>query len=414
MIEQSQTKKEESLTQDLYDHSKTAGNKSVALLIILALVFGSLGGIVGAFYSLKNPKLQKYLGLEPFKLAEVNQTVVLSEESAVIDVVKKASPAVVSIVVTKDLSKLPSYNPFFPFFESPNQNRNEPNLQKVGAGSGFFVSKDGLILTNKHVVADKQAGYTVITSDNGEYEAEVVAIDLRNDLAILKVEIKDAPFLQLDNSGQIMIGQRVVAIGNSLGQYQNTVTTGVVSGIGRSITAGGNQGYEQLEGVIQTDAAINPGNSGGPLLNTAGQVIGINTAIDQEGQAVGFAIPSNDVKKALESYLKTGSIKRPFIGVRYIMITKTLAEKEKLPKDYGALILRGENTTDFAVVPGSPADKAGLSENDIILEVNGKELKGNTSLGAVLREADVGETVTLKVYSKGEEKAVRVTLSEAK
>ena len=169
----------------------------------------------------------------------------------------------------------------------------------------------------------------------------------------------------MSDSSLIQIGQQVVAIGNSLGQYQNTVTTGVVSGIGRSITAGGAGGFESLEGVIQTDAAINPGNSGGPLLNTAGQVVGINTAVDLNGQAVGFAIPSNDAQKALDSFRKLGKIIRPFIGVRYIMITKALAETEALPKDFGALLVRGDSA-DFAVIPGSPADKAGLLENDII------------------------------------------------
>lgn len=362
----------------------------------------------------KNSALRQKLGLDTKVAGQpASQTIVLSEESAVINVVNKSKDAVVSIVVTKDLGKLPEFNPFFPFFEMPESD-GKPNLQRIGAGSGFFVSEDGLILTNKHVVSDANASYTVITNDQKEYKAEVKAIDPRNDLAIVKIDITGAKFLELADSNLIQIGQRVVAIGNSLGQYQNTVTTGVVSGIGRSITAGGSEGFEQLEGVIQTDAAINPGNSGGPLLNTAGQVIGINTAIDRQGQLVGFAIPSNDAKKALDSFRRTGKITRPFIGVRYIMINQTLAEEENLPKSYGALLVRGETTTDFAVIPGSPADKAGLVENDIILEVDGAALQGEKTLAGVLRNYDVGQTITLKVYSKGAEKTVRVTLGEAK
>ncbi|MEK7618060.1 MAG: trypsin-like peptidase domain-containing protein [Patescibacteria group bacterium] len=404
--------KTESLTQGLYDHTKTAGVKSVVLIIILALVFGIVGGVFGGIYVLKNPFLQKYLGLTQNEPEAVNQSIILSEESAVIGVVNKASPAVVSIIITKDLNRLLQFNPFFPFFDLPEA--NQPNVQRVGAGSGFFVSADGLILTNKHVVSDSAASYTVITNDGKEHEGKVVAADPGNDLAIMKIEITGAKFLELSDSSLIQIGQQVVAIGNSLGQYQNTVTTGVVSGIGRSITAGGAGGFESLEGVIQTDAAINPGNSGGPLLNTAGQVVGINTAVDLNGQAVGFAIPSNDAQKALDSFRKLGKIIRPFIGVRYIMITKALAETEALPKDFGALLVRGDSAVDFAVIPGSPADKAGLLENDIILEIDGVKLDKNVTFAGQLKNKDVGETIALRVYSKGKEKAVRVVLGEAK
>src|SRR3989344_571104 len=405
--------KPKALTEELYTHANQTGPKRFVLVIIVALLFGAVGGAFGGVYALKSPGLRQILGLKAEVQAPQSQTIVLSEESAVIDVVNKAKDAVVSIVITKDLSKLPQFNPFFPFFEAPSTPA-APNIQKVGAGSGFFVSADGLILTNKHVVSDPDAAYTVITNDGKEYEAKVSAVDPRNDLAIIKIEIENVKFLELSDSGLIQIGQRVVAIGNSLGQYQNTVTTGVVSGIGRSITAGSTGESERLEGVIQTDAAINPGNSGGPLLNTAGQVIGINTAVDMQGQLVGFAIPSGDAKKALESFRKNGKIIQPFIGVRYIMLSKALDERENLPKDFGALLVRGETVTDFAVSPGSPAEKAGLVENDIIFEVNGKELKGDVTFAGLLRNFDVGENITLKVLSKGEEKTVRVTLSEAK
>jgi S1-C subfamily serine protease len=253
----------------------------------------------------------------------------------------------------------------------------------------------------------------VLTNDGTSYQATVLTRDPVNDLAIVKVDIQDAPTLSLADSAQLEIGQRVIAIGNSLGQYQNTVTTGVVSGIGRSIVAGGTEGgVEALEGVIQTDAAINPGNSGGPLLNSLGQVIGINTAVDREGQLVGFAIPSNDAQKALDSFRKTGRITRPFLGIRYVMITPALAEQEHLPKDYGALIIRGQSAADVPVVPGSAADKAGLKENDIILEVNGQKVEQSATLSKFLKQFQPGDVVRLKVHSQGQERDVNVTLGE--
>jgi serine protease Do len=348
----------------------------------------------------------------------------VKEDSVVVDVVKKASPAVVSIVVSKDVSRLQNFgldpfgfDPFSQFFQQKNSSssqKQEPVIQQVGAGSGFFVSEDGLILTNKHVVSDEKASYTVMTNDKKTLEAKVVARDPINDLAILKVDIQKAPTLKLADSTNLDIGQKVIAIGYSLGQYQNTVTTGVVSGIGRSITAGSMAGSEQLDGVIQTDAAINPGNSGGPLLNLAGAVIGINTAIDREGQLVGFAIPSSDAFRALSSFQKNGKIARAYLGLRYVIITPELAKLQKLPKDFGALVVRGDTVTDFAVQPGGPADKAGLVENDIILSVDGKKIGPELSLVGALASKNPGDTVTLRVYHKGEEKDVRVVLDESK
>lgn len=394
-------------------------NQSVAKIVALSLIFGLVGGMLGASWLLNSPSLQKQFAVDVG--SGINQRVILSEESAVIDVVNKTSPAVVSIVVSKDLSKIPNYgfDPFgdgdFPFFFGGRQAQpSTPNIQQVGAGSGFFVSSDGLILTNRHVVSDEQASYSVLTNDGKTYDATVEARDPVNDIAIVKIQITGAPYLTLADSANLQVGQRVVAIGNSLGQYQNTVTSGIISGIGRTITAGSREGSEQLSGVIQTDAAINPGNSGGPLLNVSSQVIGINTAMDQQGQLVGFAIPSNDAARALDSFKKTGKITRPFLGIRYLTVNKELAESQKLPRDYGALIVRGQTMADLAVLPGSPADKAGLQENDIILEVNGKKLGGNDTLAVLLKNYNIGDTITLKVYSKGNEKEVKVTLEEFK
>ena len=409
------------LTDDLKTQvMRSLSFRTIIFSLVLAVLFGSMGGVAATIYASKFPAFQKYIHPNdpaPQTQPQIRQSIILNEESATTEVVKKTSPAVVSIVVSKDLSKIPGYgrNPFendffFPFYQQPQQTPSEPNIQQVGAGTGFFISSDGLILTNKHVVSDEQASYTVITSDGASLDAKVLARDPVNDLAIVKVEIKNAPKLELADSANLQIGQRVIAIGNSLGQYQNTVTTGVISGIGRSITAGGSGSSEQLEGVIQTDAAINPGNSGGPLLDVTGQVIGINTAIDRQGQLVGFAIPANDVAKAVASFQKKGKITRPVLGIRYVLITPSLAKQENLPKDYGALIVRGQ---DAAVVPGSPADKAGLKENDIILQVNDTKIDSKNSLTKILKNFNAADIIFLTVYRDGKELKLAVTLGES-
>jgi serine protease Do len=361
--------------------------------------------------------VQKIFGANSGQVQSTIQHGVYKEDSAIIEAVKQASPAVVSIVISEDINKLQSpNNGFSPFFGFPTPPRSTtPNIQEVGAGSGFFVTKDGLVLTNKHVASIEQASYSVVTTDGKSYPAQVVARDPVDDIAILKIDIQNAPILPLADSNQTQIGQQVVAIGNSLGEYQNTVTHGIVSGIGRTITAGGGaqgQGAEQLEGVIQTDAAINPGNSGGPLLNLAGQVIGINTAVDQQGQLVGFALPSNLAGSALASYQKSGKISRPFLGVRYVIVTPALAESKKLARDYGALIIAGSSGGSAAVVAGSPAEKAGLLENDIILEVNGNKINVNNTLARQLQQYNSGDNITLKIYRNGSEKTINVALGE--
>jgi len=412
-----------SQSQPVETNKQTLPKNILTTAIALSLVFGMLGGFAGSVYLFRTPEGQKILSSSGGQT--INQKITVQESSAVIDTVKKASPAVVSIVASEDLNKIPGYgmdpfggnNPFDYFFGSGGQSQNSqqssPNIQEVSAGSGFFVSADGLILTNKHVVSNADASYTVITDDGKKYDAKVVAQDPVNDLAVVKIDISGAPFLNFADSSQIQTGQEVVAIGNSLGEYQNTVTSGIISGIGRSITAGDETGSEDLSGVIQTDAAINPGNSGGPLLNLAGEVVGINTAIDQQGQSVGFALPSNVADKALGSYQKNGKIVRPFLGVRYVLITADIAKQQNLPVDYGALIVRGDTQTDFAVQPGSPADKAGLMENDIILSVNGQKIDStNNTLTNLLQNYNPGDTVTLGIYHRGKQETASVTLSQ--
>lgn len=389
--------------------------RMTAGIIVLSLLFGLAGGVLGNYFSSKTWQGKSVpAATAPEAGTFTPQPVVtVPNDDEIINVVKKASPAVVSIVSTSVIQSQNPYgdNPFFPFYGYPGINTPQ---KQVTSGSGFFVSADGLIVTNKHVVSDANASYTVTLNDGKQYDAKVMSRDPINDLAIIKIDIQDAPFLTFANSDQLQIGQHVVVIGNSLGQYQNTVTSGIISGINRNITAGDGDTSEQLSGVLQTDAAINPGNSGGPLLNLASQVVGISTAIDQQGQLVGFAIPSNDVARDLQSYQKFGQITRPFLGVRYVLIDQDIADQEKLSVNYGALIVKGNTAAEPAITPGSPADKAGLQENDIILEVGGTKVDAANTLSQLLKDTQPGQTVTLKVLHAGSTRDVAVTLDTAK
>ncbi len=349
-------------------------------------------------------------------------------DRVVVETVKRVSPSVVSIVISRDLPKLRSggflidpYDPFDPYgLLRPRgiapQTPDAPTTEKqtVGGGSGFFVSSDGLILTNKHVVSYTDADYTVVLNDGTTLPAKVVARDPQNDIALIRVEKQDGkefPALPLGDSSAVQLGQTVIAIGNALGEFQNSVSVGVVSGLSRSIVAGSTTGLtEQLSGVIQTDAAINPGNSGGPLLSIDGMVIGMNSAVAQGAQSIGFAISINDAKRDIESVQKTGKIIRAYLGVRYVSIDAELQEKNALPVKEGALILRGDTRTDLAVIPGSPADKAGLKENDIITKVDGTAVTAQEPLWRLISGKGVGDSAELTVYTKGEEKTVTVTL----
>ncbi len=389
---------------------------SLAVVVLASIFAGFLGGFASTTFLSSRPGLQK--SLTSGGLA-TNQKVIYEEDSAIIDVVEKASPAVVSIVVSKDLSQMKRYfSPYGNFFDvyggPQNNQKSAPNIQQVGAGSGFFVSSDGLILTNRHVVADTTATYSIVTNNGKTYDAKVLSRDSRNDLALIKVEISNAPVLPFADSDSVQIGQQVLAIGNSLGQYQNTVTSGIVSGIGRSVVAGDGSDSEQLEGVIQTDAAINPGNSGGPLLNLGGQVIGINTAIDQQGQLVGFAIPAGDAQKAIESFKKSGKISYPFLGVRYLMLDDRIAKAHNLSVTEGALILGGEEVGEDGVLAGSPADKAGFKEKDVIIEVEGHRINSQNSLARELKNYNVGQKLEIKVNREGKEQILTPTLEESK
>jgi len=346
-------------------------------------------------------------------------------EQAIIDSVKLASPSVVSIIISKNL---PVYeqqfvNPFpdvpgftnpFGNFLIPQQVQNGTKLQEVGAGSGFIVSGDGMILTNKHVVSDPKADYTVITTDGKKYPAKVLALDPVQDLAVIKIQTDTKlPAITLGDSDGIEIGQGAIAIGNALGQFSNTVSVGVVSGLGRTVNASDQGGgfSETLEGIIQTDAAINPGNSGGPLLNLKGEVIGINVATAEGAQSIGFALPINLAKRDVDQVIKTNKIVYPFLGVRNVLVDSTVKDKYNLSVDYGALIIKGV-AGEPAIAAGSPAEKAGLKEGDVILELNGEKITTDNSLTKTIQKYNPGDKVTLKVLRDGKEMMVDVVLTE--
>lgn len=385
-------------------HPKKAIIGILILFTVVSLVAGGVGGVLGGYF-LPEWVAQK---LSP---EDRRKTARISEESDVVSAVENATPAVVSIIVTKDLPKIRRYYQFSPNNYIYRQEGTEK--REIGGGTGFIVSTDGFIVTNKHVVSDSEADYTVLMNNEETYEAQVLALDPINDIAVLKIEGNDFPIVELGDSSELKVGQTVIAIGNALGEFTNTVSVGVVSGLSRSLTAQSSRsGQAELLGVIQTDASINPGNSGGPLLNVAGQVLGINTAIVSNAQNIGFAIPINEAVNTIDSVKKYGKIIRPWLGVRYVQLNETIAESNNLPVDYGALVVRGDERTDLAVMPGSPADKAGLVENDIILEINGEKLEQDNPLYKVLFRYAPGEKVTLTILHRGEEKEVTATLGE--
>lgn len=392
------------------------------LVVLLSFVFGLLGGYMARLDSVSVIG-QLFRREVPVNTSKTDKTdapaPVPPEDQAIVSVVERGSPAVVSIVITKDVPKVRSFyrTPFgFPFFSQPyldQEETGESTRQTVGHGSGFFVSQDGYIVTNKHVVSDTKAEYTVITSDGKELPATVLALDPLNDVAVIKVNGDGFPALPLGDSDAIRVGQTAIAIGNPLGEFANSVSRGIISGLKRELSASVSYGQEEvLRDIIQTDAAINPGNSGGPLLNLDGEVIGINVAVAQGAENIGFAIPVNQIKRAVDEVRRTGKIAVPYLGVRYVILNEDIAAKAGFSYDSGVLIQRGESPTDFAVIPGSPADKAGLVENDIILEIDGQKIDEQHPLAVLIASHRVGDVVKLRIVHKGDEQDVTVRLEE--
>jgi len=348
---------------------------------------------------------------------EVREQVTREVNDVISEVIAAANPAVVSIIATKDVPILEQYyeqwDPFgwFGGFAVPRVRERGTEEREIGGGSGFIVSPEGHIVTNRHVVSDEAARYTVILNDDTRYDVTVVAKDPILDIAILQIQndTEPLPYLLFSTSTP-RLGETVIVIGNALAEFRNSASVGIISGLARSITASDGRGRaEELREVIQTDAAINPGNSGGPMLNLAGEVVGVSVATTRGADNISFALPASAVAAVVSSVKETGQIVRPYLGVRYAMITPRLQALNSLPIDYGALIVRGETNEELAVMPGSPADKAGLVENDIILSINDISLR-DTDLATVLRGFQVGDELELRVFKRGSEVTVRVLL----
>ncbi|HET8586530.1 MAG TPA: trypsin-like peptidase domain-containing protein [Candidatus Limnocylindria bacterium] len=364
----------------------------LAGVLVLALVVGSVSGGLSAA-AVTNMMDGGSASPTASNGAGTGSTVVsqhLDESSAVIMAVEKVMPAVVTIA---------------------SQTSNGPFGSASGVGSGFIYNASGWILTNRHVV-DGADRLTVQLNDTRVFDAEVKGVDTLTDLAIVKIDARGLPVAPLGSSDSLLLGQLAIAIGNPLGNFENTVTTGVVSGLGRQIRAGDvtQTSSEQLNNLIQTDAAINPGNSGGPLINSAGQVIGINTAVAtaDRAQGIGFAIPIDIAKPILQQVVQGKTIARPWIGVYYQQITKQLAAEKDLPADDGVLIGTANNAP--AVFPGSPADKAGLKDGDVIVAVDGEQLDLKHDLSTLVLPHQPGDVITLRVLRGNSTQEIKVTL----
>jgi len=364
----------------------------LALLIIIILIGG---GIYLGF------KWSKKL-LETKTLVQT-KTEIVDEETVVTRVVEKATDSVVTVAISKDVINN-SYDIFKQMFGVSQERLETTNIER-DIGTGFIISEDGLIVTNKHVVSDQTAKYKVVIGKDETVEVVNIYRDPVNDLAIIKVNKTGLKSVEMGDSGKLKVGQTVIAIGTALGEFRSTVTKGVISGLGRGITAGGfGVGMEKLEDVIQVDAAINSGNSGGPLFDSSGKVIGVNVAMSQGGQNIGFALPINLVKQSVSNFKTTGEFDRPYLGVSYQIISKEAALLNEVPA--GAYIQ--------IVLENSPAQKAGLKVGDIITEVDGNKLidMKDTSIAAIINQKKIGNKVKIKYYRDNQGKEVEIVLEK--
>ncbi len=357
-----------------------------SVAIVIALVIIAAAGV----YQAQIKGLIPSTNLSQPKISERTQTVV-EEENTVISVVEKTSSSVVAIGVTRRV-----VNPFNPF--------EMPRNQDSTIGTGFVVSDRGIIITNKHVVSETDGRYTVITKDDQKYDVKRIYRDPIIDMAIVQIDASGLKALELGDSSKLKVGQNVIAIGNALGRFTNTVTTGVVSGLGRRVVAGDPFGgsLESLDNLIQTDAAINPGNSGGPLLNSAGQVIGVNVATTEGAQNIGFAIPINSVKAIVDEFVTKGSVSRPFLGIRYRFISRDVAILNEVPQ--GAYIQE--------VVLDGPAQKAGVQDGDIITKINGVAVNEENKIAEMIAKSQIGQRMELEVWRDGETLKLNATLED--
>ncbi len=362
---------------------------SVIYLLFFVSLLVYVGGGLNKVVSFSKDTITSLFSRRGYQASSVLKTQKLvDEESAIIDVVDKVSPSVVSVVV-----KSVEYD----FL-------NGPTLSESGIGTGFIVDPNGLIVTNSHVVNNPSGEYSVVLKDGTTYEVDKIHLDRISDLAILEVTARGLPAVELGDSDSLKVGQRAVAIGNALGQFQNTVTSGIISGISRELEASSGFGeVHTYEGAIQTDAALNPGNSGGPLLNLSGQVVGINVATTPGADNISFAIPVNTLKPILEGFLEKGRIVKPYLWVSYTMITKALAALRNLPQ--GAFVAR--------VYPDTPAESAGMQRGDIIVTFGERKLDDNLSLAKAILEAKIGDKMEVVVNREDKELTLPVVLVES-
>ena len=369
----------------------TGRQKKLAIIIVVVIALAWLG--VGA------AMLGYWLdgGQQPEVSDQGSNVVISQKEADLAELVEKTSPTVVSIVTSQVSGQ--------GFFQQ----------EVEGAGTGIVISEDGYILTNKHVISEARSVQVVMSDGTRHSDVTVVGSDPLNDIAFLKIKnVSDLKVATLGDSGAMRVGQDVIAIGNSLGQYQNTVTSGIVSGLGRPVTAASselNSRVESLTDLLQTDAAINPGNSGGPLINSAGQVVGINTAIAADAQGIGFAIPINAAKGMIRGLIANGKGEKAYLGVQYVAITPDVRTQYKLSVDQGALVRSGSGS---AVESNGPADKAGIKDGDIITKVNEKYVGKQGGLGSLVAEFMPGEKVTLTIIRDGKEQQKTLTLGAYK
>lgn len=378
--------------------------RKLIVLVVILVVFLTLWSAVA-----KNPP--RFLQNLPLPQNQQEGKIrIATEESVVTDAVKNYGPSVVTVA-----EELPqSVSPFelgpFSFFGLPQEDAGLPN-EPQNIGSGFIVSQEGLLVTNKHVVSDSNGKYFVITSNEKKYTVQRIYRDPFNDVALLKIDPaensgENLKAVVLGDSTKLQVGQFVIAIGTALGEFRNTVTTGVISGLSRGISTGNpyEGSAERLDNVIQTDAAINPGNSGGPLLNSKGEVIGVNTAVAQGGQNIGFALPINVIKDSLKNFNETGQFNRPYLGVAYKMISR----------DYAVLNNIAEGAYVQRVIADSPANKAGVIPGDIITKIDGEKIElGKNDLATVISKHKIGDVLVLTVVRGSKAQDIRLTLEAA-
>lgn len=365
----------------------------VALVLLASLATGFVGGYLGSGRASNDDTLNSADITRQRELAN-------DESQLIAAIAKSVGPSVVSVNVTSQTS---ASNDFFGF--------SIPSQQQSAAGTGIIISSEGVIVTNRHVVPSGVTDVNVTLSD-GTLLDKVSVLGRTTesdslDVAFLKINDLEGHKLTpavIGDSTKVQVGDTVVAIGNALGQFENTVTSGIISGYGRSVVAsegGGGGNAESLDDLFQTDAAINQGNSGGPLVNTAGKVIGINTAVSGEGQNIGFAIPINDVNGLIKQVLSTGKFERPYLGVRYIRLTPDVAKQYKLSVERGAYVLPSPDPSQPSVLADSPADKAGIKEEDIITAIEDTKVDEKNSLTSLIGQHAVGDTVKLTVIRDG-------------